>query len=44
MKALGLAAAFEGGKEQISLLFLDKADRWAGRLRSSVLPALPEGP
>lgn len=33
MKALGLAAAFEGRKEQISLLFPDKADRWAGRLQ-----------
>lgn len=43
MKAL-LAAAFEGRKEHISLLLLDKADRWAGRPRSSVLPALPEGP
>lgn len=32
MKAPGLAGAFEGRKEQISLLFLDKADRWAGRL------------
>lgn len=33
MKARGLAGAFEGRKEQISLLFLDKADRWAGRLQ-----------
>jgi hypothetical protein len=33
MKALWLAGLFEGRKEQISLPFLDKADRWAGRLQ-----------
>ena len=39
MKELGLAGR-RGRKEQISLLFLDEADRWAGRLGASVPPAL----
>lgn len=38
MKALGLAG-HRGRKEQISVLFLDEADRWAGRLGASVLRA-----
>lgn len=39
MKELGLAER-RGRKEQISVLFLDEADRWAGRLGASVPPAL----
>lgn len=38
MKALGLTGR-RGRKEQISVLFPDAADRWAGRLGASVLPA-----
>lgn len=33
MRVLGLAGPFEERKEQISLLFLDEAGRWAGRLQ-----------